>query len=40
MVYGSQRGYSVLIAGALAAALASVIVSYLAWLGDPGRKRA
>lgn len=38
MAYGSARGYRVLIAGAVAAALVSVIVSYLAWRADPERK--
>ena len=38
MAYGSAHGYRVLIAGAVAAALVSIIVSYLAWLADPERK--
>lgn len=38
MVYGPERGYRVVIASALAAALASVVVSYFAWRGDPERK--
>lgn len=38
MAYGTERGFPVLIAGAIAAGLFAVIVSYFAWRADPERK--
>lgn len=40
LTLGAQDGFRVMIAGVITMAVVSVIVSYIAWRGDPDRKRA